>query len=213
VLAAAGCSDRTLFHQGEDRDDGGLEAAALVEDAAAARDQGPRGGEDAAGAGADAGIGQDAGGPEELPPACGRTGAPPTDPAARLEYAVAAHWRGRATTPVGWTCGTYGVDLRFEPDGHYSGHVLPPAPDSCVVFYYGSDEASPLKVYELTDLADVTGYGRGWIDIYWSYGATTRGLLDRIRFNEDLTVMELEFWNTWGGSYGPVSYLLECSAP
>jgi hypothetical protein len=220
ALAAASCVDRALLHQGEEPRDGGPEAA-LADDAGARRadgqvagDDGGLAGHDAAVVGDDAGtIPQDAAGGPEEPPPCGRTGTPPTDPVARLKYAFAAHWRGQATTPFGWTCGPYSVDLRFEPDGHYSGHVLPPAPDYCVVFYYGSDEDSPVKVYELTDLAPVTGDGRGWIDIYWSGGGTTRGTLDRIRFNADLTVVELEFWRTWAGSYGPVSYVLECVAP
>jgi hypothetical protein len=207
ALLAAGCGARPLLPDDGDGDDGG--GAVVAADAGArARD---------AGGGADAAVARDAGAapPADAAPAgpvaCGRVGDPPEEPAAWLQWAFAAHWRGWATTPFGWSCGEYQVDLDFAPDGHYSAHVLPPAPDGCTAFYYGDDEDSPLKVYELTDLATVTGDGRGWIDIFWGGGYTTRGTLDRVRVSDDLTALELEFWATWAGDYGPVSYRLSCT--
>lgn len=107
-------------------------------------------------------------------------------------------WSGCVTTP--WVA-PYWVTISFRDDGTYSGRALAGATEPA--FYYGSDEDSPEKVYELNDLQDDLE-GIGQIDIYFWEGNVNRGELR----NVSLMGNKLEFEFFHRGSYGPLTYQL-----
>jgi hypothetical protein len=108
-------------------------------------------------------------------------------------------WVGQVTTP---TTAPYKVRIVFGPDGHYSGHC---AQASCPepVFYYGSDDDSPLKTYLLVDLHS-NGSALGHIVIFFGPGNVQTGDLDALTLSPDGKNLKFQFWATWGsGRYGP----------
>jgi hypothetical protein len=116
----------------------------------------------------------------------------------QLRQAMVGTWLGQDSNP--WT-EPYTVQITFSADGHYSGHCAQP---SCPapVFYYGLDDDSPLKTYEIRDIhTDGTGGGR--IAILWDESYTDLRELDMITPSPDLTQLHFEFWN---GDYGPVVF-------
>jgi hypothetical protein len=117
----------------------------------------------------------------------------------QLRQAMVGTWLGQDSNPS-WT-EPYTVQIAFSADGHYSGHCAQP---SCPapVFYYGLDDDSPLKTYEIRDIhTDGTGGAR--IAILWDESYTGLCELDMIKLTPDLTQLHFEFWN---GDYGPVVF-------
>ena len=118
---------------------------------------------------------------------------------AELEDGMVGTWEGCVSTP--WVP-VYWVTITFRADGTYSGYAeenLYGEP----AFYYGTDEDSPEKLYELNDLQDDLE-GIGQIDIVFWAGNTNRGELRNIRLTGD----ELEFEFFHRGEYGPLRYQL-----
>jgi hypothetical protein len=95
----------------------------------------------------------------------------------------------------------YWVRITFREDGTYSG--VAEAAAGQPAFYYGTDEDSAEKRYELNDLQDDLE-GIGQIDIVFWEGNTNRGDLRNISLMGDL--LEFEFFHR--GAYGPLTYQL-----
>jgi hypothetical protein len=121
-------------------------------------------------------------------------------------------WIGHVETP--WT-EPYNVLISFYNTGIYSAYSISttrfirsyddywgPA------FYYGTDEDSVLKTYEIYDLYS-NGKALGRIKIGWNNGGdvlgTTQGALKFIAF-QSLNNMTFEFWHF--DRYGPVKFIL-----
>lgn len=125
------------------------------------------------------------------------------DSLVELQEGIVGTWVGCLTTP--WVP-RYQVTITFRADGTYSSvaeeAVIHPA------LYYGTDDDSPEKVYELNDLQDDLE-GIGQIDIVFWEGNTNRGELRNIRLTGD----ELEFEFFHRGEYGPLLFQLYRAAP
>jgi len=112
-------------------------------------------------------------------------------------------WEGCVITP--WV-DPYWVTITFYDDGTYSSRAEDGASEPAM--YYGSDDDSPEKRWELNGLEDDLE-GVGQIDIYFWPGNTNRGDLRNIR----LMGHELEFEFFHRGIYGPLTYQLVRVAP
>jgi hypothetical protein len=118
---------------------------------------------------------------------------------AELQDGLLGTWAGCVTTP--WVP-PYWITITFRDDGTYSGVAqLNQLGDWQPAFYYGTDEDSPEKRYELNDLQDSLK-GIGQIDIFFWEGNTSRGDLRNIKLMGDQ--LEFEFFH--GGQYGPLTY-------
>jgi hypothetical protein len=120
---------------------------------------------------------------------------------AELRAGMTGDWAGCVTTP--WVA-PYWVWITLRDDGTYgarsqTNQAGPPQP----AFYYGSDEESPEKRYELNDFQDSLK-GVGQIDIWFNKGNTNRGELRNIKLMGDQ--LEFEFFHR--GEYGPLTYRL-----
>lgn len=117
---------------------------------------------------------------------------------ADLKAGIIGKWAGCVSTP--WVS-PYWVTITFHDDGTYSSAAL--AGSVQPALYYGSDEDSPEKRYELNDIQDDAG-GIGQIDIFFWLGNTNRGDLRNIRLMGDQ--LQFEFFHR--GEYGPLTYQL-----
>jgi len=123
-----------------------------------------------------------------------------------LRVGMTGHWAGCAVTP--WVP-PYWVWITFGEDGSYSARSQSnQSADWQPAFYYGSDEDSPEKRYELNDFQD-SQKGVGQIDIWFNPGNTNRGELRNITLMGDQ--LEFEFFHQ--GSYGPLTYRLYLVEP
>jgi hypothetical protein len=102
------------------------------------------------------------------------------------------------TTP--WVA-PYWVTITFRDDGTYSSYALSGSTEPAL--YYGTDEDSPEKVYDLNDLQDDLE-GIGQIDIFFWAGNVNRGELRNIALMGNQ--LEFEFFHR--GQYGPLTYQL-----
>ncbi len=129
-------------------------------------------------------------------------------PLANLQQGMVGHWVGVAT-PLDWAR-PYRVDIVFRADGRYSARCLD---SGCVAFYYGIDTDSPSKRYEIYDIK-ASGEGFGRINIVFGPGGGfQQGALERIYLLDGGDRLTFEFFRTWGGRYGPVSFDLRRSCP
>ena len=137
-----------------------------------------------------------------------------------LERAIAAipgDWHGTATSP--WEP-PYEVSLSFTTAGGYSAHCAWSSNMCCVAFYYGTDDDTPLKRYQL-DQISIEGHLSGSIDIVFSYPDGLGGVrYDRSGYDGAMKEVELDatrnrlrfqFW--YGDHYGPILYDLERTPP
>jgi len=116
----------------------------------------------------------------------------------RIRDGMVGTWMGKQSNP--WTA-PYQVRLTFTSDGHYSGHC---AQTTCPepVFYYGSDDDTPLKTYQLVDLhQDGTAYGR--IVVYFAPNDTNSNVIDEVFVTLDGQHLTFQFWH---GDYGPLVF-------
>lgn len=121
-------------------------------------------------------------------------------PLMRLRNGVLGTWIGTATTP--WVA-PYGVTFTFDSYTHYSAHSLEGGNPA---LYYGTDEDSPEKKYDITDIQD-NGDGVGIIDVVFGPGNFTRQVLSGIALSADGNT--LTFWYLEGGTHGPLQYDLQ----
>ncbi len=120
----------------------------------------------------------------------------------RIRDGVLGTWTGTATTP--WTL-PYAVTFTFDSYSHYSAKSLE---DGYTALYYGSDEDYPDKRYGITDVQD-DGNARGFIDIVFAPGNSSREILEGIMLSAD--GQRLQFWFMYRASYGPLQYDLQRS--
>ena len=116
----------------------------------------------------------------------------------RIRDGMVGTWMGKQSNP--WIA-SYQVRITFTSDGRYSGHC---AQASCpsAVFYYGSDEDTSLKTYNLIDLhQDGTAYGR--IALYFGLNNANSEILDEVFVSLDGQHLTFQFWN---GDYGPLVF-------
>lgn len=122
---------------------------------------------------------------------------------AELRDGIVGTWVGCVTTP--WVP-PYWVTITFRSDGTYSGVAAPGAGEPA--FYYGTDQDSPEKTYQIDDLqSDLEGVGH--IDIYFWPGDTNRGGLRNIRLMGNQ--LQFEFFHR--DAFGPLLYQLYKVAP
>jgi hypothetical protein len=149
----------------------------------------------------------------------GQSGAQTCDGAGRYQQCVCAEgslawfrakmvgvWVGMRTTPWATTTGPPAtVTLEFMADGTWIGSC----DQTCgPVFYYGSSKETSQNQYELDRYnEDLLAYGR--IRLTWDDGDFTEGDLRKIHFDSNETRLTFEFWATWGGEYGPISFDLQ----
>ena len=118
-------------------------------------------------------------------------------------------WGGTRTTP--WDdpmAGPVSVMLEFRADGTWLGSC---DSDNCLIFDNGSLETS-LNRYHLTSSnEDRVAFGR--LSVTWTRAYSTEGDLREIRFEANETELFFEFWATWSGEYGPISFALHSSSP
>jgi hypothetical protein len=125
----------------------------------------------------------------------------------RVRNGLIGTWTGTVTTP--WVS-PYAVTFAFDSYSHYSAKSvdgLYPA------LYYGTDDDSPDKRYDISDIED-NGDASGFIDLVWSAGGggdATREMLSGIQLSADGS--KLTFWFMHMGSYGPIKYDLRRSTP
>jgi hypothetical protein len=123
---------------------------------------------------------------------------------AELRDGIVKTWQGCVTTP--WVP-VYWVTITFRADGTYSAvstEVLDG--QQMIAMYYGIDDDSPNKKYQLNDLQD-NQQGIGDIDIVFGPGSPTRDDLRHITLMGDK--LSFEFFHF--GIYGPVTFRLNRS--
>jgi hypothetical protein len=122
----------------------------------------------------------------------------------RIRDGMVGTWVGQETNP--WTV-PFQVRIVLGADEHYTAHCAQtscPAP----VFYYGVDDDNPAKTYTLVDRrADGTGYGH--ISIFFGVNDVTIGDLDEVSLSTDGQHLQMQFWATWSGRYGPLVFDLK----
>jgi hypothetical protein len=118
---------------------------------------------------------------------------------ARLRRGIVGTWSGMQTNPWNSGCET---KIQFEASGHYSAHS---PGDSCIVFYYGSNDDSPEKTYLLDDVL-ATGEGQGEIAFWFSPGNVNPGELRHVFLSDDENLLRFEAWKT---GYGPLVFTLK----
>ncbi len=116
---------------------------------------------------------------------------------------ILGNWVGQVKTP--WSS-PYNVEITFYGTGHYSARSISPAVQHWYpAFYYGLDEDSDYKTYDIYDTyAD--GRALGTIVIYFGGISTNTGSLRFVTFYNSFKNMRFEFWHR--DAYGPVEFLL-----
>jgi len=118
-----------------------------------------------------------------------------------LATGMTGNWAGCVTQE--WVP-AYWVWITFGQDGTYRARSQPnQAATWQPAFYYGTDDDSPEKRYQLNDFQDSLR-GVGQIDIVFWPGNTNRGDLRNISLMDDQ--LEFEFFHR--GEYGPFTYRL-----
>jgi hypothetical protein len=120
----------------------------------------------------------------------------------RIRTGLIGTWVGSDDSP--WAS-PFQVTITFGVDGHYTGHC---AETACPqpVFYWGSDDDAPTKVYALTNLeSDGTSIGRLTVHFDTS-GSDDEGAIENLTLSADGQHLHFEFWATWSGRYGPVVF-------
>lgn len=117
------------------------------------------------------------------------------------QAAIVGMWEGKASTP--WTP-DYSVRFEFTADGHYSAHNLDPNASNPAL-YYGVDDDSPEKTYELIDVtANKMAVGR--IVVWFGPGSTALDDIKQMQISSDLKLLDFEVWHQV--TYGPLVYAL-----
>jgi hypothetical protein len=127
----------------------------------------------------------------------------------RLREGMVGTWQGVQSNP--WT-NPYKVGITFAADGHYSVRCAQPACPA-PVFYWGLDEDSQQKVYELEDVTPFAPRsGFGTIDVTFFPDSVVgdnsqSGTFEELGLSPDGTRLTFEFWGDWSdGKYGPLVF-------
>lgn len=126
----------------------------------------------------------------------------------RIRTGMVGDWYGIVSTP--WTS-PYVVTLSFDEALSYSAECAWSSNQCCVAFYYGTDDDSDLKRFELDRVTD-DGHAFGELDvIYGMSGAYSesgyQGTLEDLELDATLDRMRFDFM--YGGTYGPLHFELE----
>lgn len=113
---------------------------------------------------------------------------------------IVGTWIGHVITP--WTP-AYNVEVTFYENGKYSARSLMPAISKA--FYYGSDEDSDSKTYEIYDVYS-NGKAKARIICYFWPGNTNTSSLDFIKFSNNFKNLSFEYWHR--DEHGPVKFTL-----
>jgi hypothetical protein len=118
---------------------------------------------------------------------------PPDRRLGKMRDGLVGTWVGTQTNPWGEPCPTM---LNFESSGHYSAHS---PGDICPVFYYGPNDDSPRRRYELTGV-QASGEGLGEIEIVDSSSETTRRHeLRHVNLDGEERTLSFELWREGDG--------------
>jgi hypothetical protein len=117
---------------------------------------------------------------------------------AKLRKGVLGTWVGTQTNPWQAACST---TMTFDAGGHYTAHSTG---EACIVFYYGTNDDSPEKIYDLNDI-QADGKGSGSLAIYFRPGDTNLGVLDHIVLSDDENQLSFECRKD---GYGPLVFSL-----
>ncbi|MGA9654610.1 MAG: hypothetical protein WBV96_11930 [Polyangia bacterium] len=121
----------------------------------------------------------------------------------RVRNGFIGTWTGTATA----FGNTWPVTFTFDSYTHYSAKSLQAGISA---LYYGSDDDSPLKLYNITDL-QANGDATGTIVIYFSANDTDLDNLEGIELSADGS--NLQFYFMHFGEYGPLQYDLQRVTP
>ncbi len=121
----------------------------------------------------------------------------------RIRNGVIGTWTGTATA----FGDTWPVTFTFDSYTHYSAKSLQAG---ITALYYGSDDDSPLKTYDITDV-QANGDATGTIVIYFSANDTNLENLQGIELSADGS--RLHFYFMHDGAYGPLTYDLRLTPP
>jgi hypothetical protein len=120
----------------------------------------------------------------------------------RVRNGIIGTWTGTATAfGISWP-----VTFTFDSYTHYSAKSLQAGISA---LYYGSDDDSPLKRYDITDV-QANGDANGTIVIYFSANDTNFDTLQGIQLSADSS--HLKFYFMHGGA-GPLTYDLQLVSP
>jgi hypothetical protein len=122
----------------------------------------------------------------------------------RIRKGMVGTWIGVHSDP--WVS-PFKVTIVFGANGVYTGHCAQgvcPAP----VFYYGVDDDSPAKTYQLQSLNLGDRSASGIINIVFDAAGTdvTQGSIEEVDLSTDGSRLTFQFWATWNGRYGPVRF-------
>jgi len=123
---------------------------------------------------------------------------------ARIRAGVVGTWSGTQTNPWQPSCS---VVIRFDADGHYAAHSS--MDDSCIVFYYGTNDDSPQKTYLLDDVT-AAGEGSGQLAIYFAPNDLNEAQLSHIALSDDGMSLTFECMKD---NYGPLQFVLTRATP
>jgi len=121
----------------------------------------------------------------------------------RVRNGFIGTWTGTATA----FGNTWPVTFTFDSYTHYSAKSLQAGISA---LYYGSDDDSPLKLYNITDL-QANGDANGTIVIYFSANDTNLDNLQGIELSADGS--HLQFYFMHFGANGPLQYDLQRVTP
>ena len=107
-------------------------------------------------------------------------------------------WSGTATFKNGTPCNT---TITFTSDGHYSAHS---PGETCIVFYYGTNDDSPEKQYRIDDVT-ASAEGSGTIEIYFAPNDTNEGKIQKLELSADAPKLTFEVFKD---GYGPILFQL-----
>jgi hypothetical protein len=131
--------------------------------------------------------------------ACQCAGPDETDRLRRIQLGMLGRWQGTRTTV--WD-GTYPVEVEFFENARYTAHCL----TGCVALYYGTDDDSPEKIYEVFDVR-ANDTGQGTIVVFFATNNTNVDRLDLIDVSEDENLLSFEVWH--GDVRNPITFDLE----
>jgi len=121
----------------------------------------------------------------------------------RVRNGFIGTWTGTATA----FGDTWPVTFTFDSYTHYSAKSLQAG---IPALYYGSDDDSPLKLYNITDI-QANGDATGTIVIYFSANDTNLDNLQGIELSADGS--HLQFYFMHFGANGPLQYDLQRVTP
>jgi len=128
-----------------------------------------------------------------------------TEALMRVKNGLIGTWTGTVTTP--WLP-PYHVTFTFDSYNHYSAKALDG--NGSPALYYGTDNDSPLKRYDITDI-QANGDATGTIDVCFEVSDCGRNKLQAIQLSADLS--RLKFYFNYVEQYGPLQYDLQRTVP